>query len=389
MILPEQQWKFITPKTKNAGKPLFFVLVDGLINTYSQTVNPPGCFTVRIKCFSIRKIVEQGNKPLGHFIRVFGLEVLVFVPPFRILFYKESFPHSKCFGNENRMKFLILINCKQIIPLIYNTFQTMSTVQISTPFNIALDFDIAPFHKRLLAYILDLTIQLLYLYFMKQLVYSISGLSASETLYKNSIAFDILLICVPLLLYHLICEITLYGQSLGKKALNIRVMSLDGGDPTLSQYLIRWILRFWEWPLFFGILALDIVLFAKIFYFIFGGIVVVIIIAVTQKNQRLGDLAANTTVVNTKINSSIHDTVFMEITQKDYAVKFSQVLKLSDRDINTIKTVLNQSYKSGKYETAHRIADRIKQVLAIETDMDVDLFLEQLIADYNFLATRE
>lgn len=265
----------------------------------------------------------------------------------------------------------------------------MSTVQISTPFNITLDFDIAPFHKRLLASIVDLTIQLLYLYLMKRMIAGMIEDDFSETGFKRLITLNILFISLPLLLYHLVCEVTLYGQSLGKKALNIRVMSLDGGDPSLGQYLLRWILRFWEWPLFFGVLILDQLLFQKIFYFILGSIIVVIIIAVTQKNQRLGDLAANTTVVNTKINSSIHDTVFMEITQKDYEVKFPEVLKLSDRDINTIKTVLNQSYKSNQYETAHRIAGRIKQVLAIQTDMEVDLFLEQLIADYNFLATRE
>jgi hypothetical protein len=115
----------------------------------------------------------------------------------------------------------------------------------------------------------------------------------------------------------------------------------------------------------------------------------VIIVAVTANNQRLGDLAANTVIVSTRINRSIHDTVFMEIDQKTYQVKFPQVLKLSDRDINTIKTVLNDSYKRGNYETAHRIAGRIKSVLQIETDLEVDVFLERLIADYNYLATKE
>jgi uncharacterized RDD family membrane protein YckC len=260
----------------------------------------------------------------------------------------------------------------------------MSTVQISTPFNIALDFDIAPFHKRLLAYVIDVVILVLYALIARYVLYQVLQLEG-----KYVTGLDIVVVTIPMLLYHLLSEMIFHGQSLGKKALDIRVMSLDGGDPTMSQYLLRWFFRVWEWPLVFSFIWPSLFILFQVFYVGLFGIVVVIVIAVTQKNQRLGDLAANTTVVNTKINSSIHDTVFMEITQKDYAVKFSQVLKLSDRDINTIKTVLNQSYKSGKYETAHRIADRIKQVLAIETDMDVDLFLEQLIADYNFLATRE
>ncbi|MBK8089387.1 MAG: RDD family protein [Lacibacter sp.] len=260
----------------------------------------------------------------------------------------------------------------------------MSDVQISTPFNISLDFEIAPFYKRLLAYFLDLTILVLYAVFMRYFLYD--GLRLEG---EFAMGVDILTVSLPLLLYHLICEIAFHGQSIGKKALGIRVMSVEGGDPGISQYLLRWFFRVWEWPLVFSFVYPGFYIMLQLVVVGFFGIIVVIIIAVTAKNQRLGDLAANTAIVNTRINSSIHDTVFMEITQKDYEVKFPQVLKLSDRDINTIKAVLEQTFKSNKYETAHRIAARIKSVLQIETDMEVDIFLERLIADYNYLATKE
>ena len=260
----------------------------------------------------------------------------------------------------------------------------MSNVLISTPFNISLEFEIAPFYKRLLAYFLDLMMMVMYAVFIRYFMYT-----GMELAGDFAMGIDILVVSIPLLLYHLVCEIVFHGQSLGKKALGIRVMSLEGGDPAISQYLLRWFFRVWEWPLVFSFVYPGFwIIYQLIIVGVFG-IIVVIIIAVTAKNQRLGDLAANTAIVNTRINSSIHDTVFMEITQKDYEVKFPQVLKLSDRDINTIKTVLNQSYKSGKYETAHRIAARIQNVLQVESNMEVDLFLEQLIADYNYLATKE
>lgn len=260
----------------------------------------------------------------------------------------------------------------------------MSNVQISTPFNISLDFEIAPFYKRLLAYFLDLTILVLYAVFIRYFLYE--GLRLEG---EFAMGVDILVVSLPLLLYHLICEIVFHGQSIGKKAMGIRVMSVEGGDPGISQYLLRWFFRVWEWPLVFSFVYPGLLIIYQLIIVGFFGIIVVIIIAVTAKNQRLGDLAANTAIVNTKINTSIHDTVFMEITQKDYTVKFPQVLKLSDRDINTIKSVLDQTYKSNKYETAHRIAARIKNVLQIETDLEVDIFLERLIADYNYLATKE
>lgn len=260
----------------------------------------------------------------------------------------------------------------------------MSNVQISTPFNITLDFEIAPFFKRLVAYFLDLMIMVAYAVFMRYFLYT--GLQLEG---DSALGIDILLVSVPLLLYHLVFEIIFHGQSLGKMAMGIRVMSMDGGDPAISQYLLRWFFRVWEWPLVFSFVYPGFWIIYQLVIVGMFGIIVVIIIAVTAKNQRLGDIAANTAIVNTRIKSSIHDTVFMEITQKDYQVKFPQVLKLSDRDINTIKTVLNQSYKRNNFETAHRIAGRIKTVLNIQSDMEVDFFLEQLIADYNYLATKE
>jgi len=120
----------------------------------------------------------------------------------------------------------------------------------------------------------------------------------------------------------------------------------------------------------------------------FFGIIVVIIIAVSKKNQRLGDLAANTVVVNTKSVFTVEDTVFMEIQQTNYVVKFPQVLKLSDRDINTIKNVTSMFYKNHNTETCARVSMKVQEVLKIQTDMYAIDFLEKLLADYNYLASK-
>jgi hypothetical protein len=116
---------------------------------------------------------------------------------------------------------------------------------------------------------------------------------------------------------------------------------------------------------------------------------VVIIIGVSKKSQRLGDIAANTAVVNTRSKLSVHDTVFMEISQPDYHVKFPEVLKLTDRDINTIKNVVNHFYKTHNGDTAARVANKVMSVLKVSTDMYPIDFLEKLLADYNYLATKE
>ncbi|MEO8412780.1 MAG: RDD family protein [Ginsengibacter sp.] len=264
----------------------------------------------------------------------------------------------------------------------------MSLIQIATPFNIDLEFEIAEFHKRLFAYAIDFSILILYFVSMKYFYYD--GFDkVSEDVLKNHMGIDILTISIPMLLYSLVTEVMMHGQTIGKKLMNIRVISLNGGEPELSQYMVRWMFKAFEWPFFFGYTILtrqSLVVYIVLTGFF--GIIVVIIIAVTKKNQRLGDLAANTVVVNTKSLFSVEDTVFMEIQQADYEVKFPEVLRLSDRDINTIKNVINMFYKTHDTHTCGRVALKVKEVLKIQTDLYTIDFLEKLLADYNYLATK-
>lgn len=258
----------------------------------------------------------------------------------------------------------------------------MSIIQIPTNFNIDIEFEIAEFHKRLLAYFIDLFILIVY---MVGMLYVLVG---SLQIEEDYLGMLLLVVMLPMLFYTLFTELWMNGQTLGKKILRIRVISLDGGEANLAQYLTRWFLRFYEWGFvmfffFYGSLSLGfLILFI-------GGVASVIIISVTPRNQRLGDLAAGTVVVNTRSALTLADTVFMQIDTSSYKVMFPQVMRLSDRDINTIKGVLIQASKRNNYDMCNRVAYKIKEVLQIQSDMHVDQFLEKLLADYNYLATRE
>jgi hypothetical protein len=78
----------------------------------------------------------------------------------------------------------------------------------------------------------------------------------------------------------------------------------------------------------------------------------------------------------------------MEIQHTNYVVKFPEVLKLSDRDINTIKNVTSMFYKNHNTETCARVSMKVQEVLKIQTDMYAIDFLEKLLADYNYLASK-
>lgn len=261
----------------------------------------------------------------------------------------------------------------------------MSQVAVSTPFNIFLEFQVAPFYRRALAWLLDIAMLLLYARGMKFFLADVVFQRGSY-----SIGVDIVLVSLPLLFYHLIMETVYHGQSLGKRLMGIRVISLEGGEPRLGQYLMRWIFRLWEWPLFFGYLALDSwTIYLQVIICCFLGLLVAIIIAVSNKSQRLGDLAAGTTVVDLRYRYSLADTVFKEIETQEYQVQFPEVMRLSDRDINAIRSVLLNAQKRHQIDTATRVAEKVQQVLQINSTLPVVKFLEKLLDDYNYLATRE
>ena len=169
-------------------------------------------------------------------------------------------------------------------------------------------------------------------------------------------------------------------------------MSMDGGEPTVSQYLLRWATRFFEWPLvfhlFFPLVLPGTLIFYQVLIVGFFGVFVVIIVAISKSNQRLGDLGAGTVVVDTKVKTFLHETVFVEVSHKDYVVQFPEVMKLTDRDINTIKSILDVASRKGDYKLATSAADKIKNHLKIQSTLSPFDFLEKIMKDYNYISTK-
>ena len=260
----------------------------------------------------------------------------------------------------------------------------MATVQINTAFNVGLDFEIAAFHKRLLAYIIDFGILIFYLFGVKSFMYDALLLNKA-----NNVGFDILIVTLPMFLYSLLTELLMNGQTIGKKIMKIRVISLEGGEPTFGQFVLRWITKFFEWPFLFGYIAASrFDLYAYVLTTGFLGIVVVIVILINKKNQRLGDLAAGTVIVESKTLLSVADTIFINVNTQNYKATFPEVMRLSDNDINTIKTVLTQARKNNNHDICMRVEYKIKEVLKVESKLSSIDFLEKLLEDYNFLATK-
>src|SRR6185312_85693 len=249
----------------------------------------------------------------------------------------------------------------------------MLQVKLDSGFNIEVDFLIAPFVKRFFAWLIDYLIIFAYVYVISRLLVFGAGV-----LWEYPV-WQIVLIVLPLLLYFPLSEIFLNGQTVGKKAMRIKVISADGGQPSVSQYLIRWLFRMIDFPLWVLLAIADGDLPWWSAIFLFGGIGCLI---GTPYSQRIGDVVAGTILIDTRNRTSWEDTVFTELTS-DYQPRYPQVMQLSDKDINTLKGIINAVRKKRDYDLSIRIAARIRSKLNIGDDEDSLEFLQTLLKDYN------
>ena len=61
-------------------------------------------------------------------------------------------------------------------------------------------------------------------------------------------------------------------------------------------------------------------------------------------------------------------------------------MQLSDRDMNSLKGILDTARKKGDYNLAEMASEKIKNHLKIQTTLSPFEFLEVLLKDYNYLS---
>lgn len=266
----------------------------------------------------------------------------------------------------------------------------MGVIKVPTSFNIDLEFEVPEFHRRLMAWVIDLFIQIFYLILASKIY---------NSFYRKS-RFDVddayntwalgLMIMLPFFLYHVVTEITMNGQSIGKKLLGIRVVNENGGKASISQFLIRWLIRTSDYMILM-ILIYGPLYGAYLIFALLGSILLlltdIILVASSKKSQRLGDILAHTILIKTISKESMDDTIFLEVAD-NYVPSFPQIMQLSDKDINSIKGILDSARKKGDFELAAMAGEKIKNYLKIESTLSPFEFLEILLKDYNYLSTK-
>ena len=230
----------------------------------------------------------------------------------------------------------------------------MDAIRIETAQNVGVDHEVASLGERGLAWFFDrliLAAWLIGVFFLVSL--GDFGLVLIPWWVTMVVAL------LPLMLYDFICEVTMNGQSIGKRARKIKVARLDGGRPTLGQYIMRQVLR-------------------PIDGFSYLGAVVIL---VNGKGQRLGDLAAGTCVVSLRKRTSLNDTLLVEV-EPTHVPLYPEAVRLTDAQAQLIKEVLYGNRGDNRSHILLQAAEKVQVILNVRTDQRPQDFLIRVLKDY-------
>jgi len=241
----------------------------------------------------------------------------------------------------------------------------MQTIKITTSQNIDIDYEVAGLGERILARLIDLAIFFL-IFFLGFFIGSLANWFAGDNV---TIIVTIIVYAVLFVFYDLVFEIFMNGQSIGKRIMKIKVISLDGGQPRVGQYFMRWLFRIVD------------------FLLTWPGLVALIVAAVSDKTQRVGDIVAGTILIRTAPRTGINNIVFMPAFD-GYQPVFKEAGLLSDKDVELIHEIISAYVKTGNNVVVYNMALRVKEHLNVTTPSGMNdmLFLQTIIKDYNHIS---
>lgn len=238
----------------------------------------------------------------------------------------------------------------------------MKSIEIKTTQNVTLEYELADFRDRLIAFFIDLLVIAVAI-----IILSIIGFGVFKLQNILEQLLSVLLICI-FLFYALAMESLNKGQSVGKMAMKIQVIKTAGGQATFPDFVGRWVFR-----------MIDI-------WFSFGGIAS-ILISSSPKGQRIGDIVANTAVVRLTPKLDLRLDDLLGIDSKDsYVPTYPEAKNLHEQDVVLIKSTLTRYSKYGNRahdEAVRLLAQQVTNILQLKRhDTNDPQFLRNILRDY-------
>lgn len=231
----------------------------------------------------------------------------------------------------------------------------MDKISVGTSQNVAIEYEIASVGDRIVAVLYDL---------LALVVYGIgAGVAGGliSAIYPGIGQVIMFLMILPVMFYDLVFETFKNGQSYGKRRQGIKVLRIDGGQPSFGNYLMRWLFR-----------IIEVVPY---------GLIAIITIVLNGKGQRLGDIAAGTTVIKIRKKQKIN-LIDPGTLDQHYVPVFSQAAELNDQDIAIVSEVLSSDVENHDL-IMDKLALKLKSKLNVETKLTNKDFLLTLLKDFN------
>ena len=249
----------------------------------------------------------------------------------------------------------------------------MSQIAINTSQNVNINFFTASVGERIAAFVIDMAIKVIYAISILYIFYKILHLGVFLSSLDNwSSATIMIILLFPTIIYTLLLESLMEGQTFGKKILNIKVVKIDGYQADFSDYLMRWFFR-----------LVDI--------WSNSGVIGLVSVIVSKNNQRLGDMVSGCSVITLKNKVNISNTI-LENLKENYIPTFPTVISLSDNDMRIIKENFQKAMKIDDRELMTKLSNKIKDILKMQIDprdFTERQFIQVIIKDYNFYTGQE
>jgi len=196
----------------------------------------------------------------------------------------------------------------------------MRRIEIITPQNVPIQYQLANVRERAIAFMLDMVILFISLLFLFLLLQSILDSDSMEVVYLG--------VLLPIFLFYSFAfEFFLNGQTPGKKVIGLRIVKLSGTDLSISDYTLRWAFRWIDiWASLGAIAALKI--------------------SASHNGQRIGDLLADTSIIKIKPDFNVTLNDLLSIKKVDAVeIEFPSVIQFNDQEMLLIKQLIDRQKK--------------------------------------------
>jgi uncharacterized RDD family membrane protein YckC len=238
----------------------------------------------------------------------------------------------------------------------------LQTIEINTAQNVKIDYELAGIRHRVFAFLIDFLL-------MCALLILVVALFDLVFININQLVIELLAFLI-LSFYSIFNEIMFKGQSLGKKALGIKIIKTNGAELEFYDIFCRWSTR-----------LVDI-------YLSLGGIAF-FLISINKNGQRIGDIIAGTCVIKTTNTYQFSLNDIEKLNQRfieNNNLNYPLVKRLTEQDVLLIKKLvhrLKQFNNKAHEEALEKMLKKLASILEIsEIPDDKEKFLNQVISEY-------